>query len=181
MRVRLIVELALGVAVVAGGGRLLAQVNTGELRLRVTDSAGLGLKALVTVSSEASQYRTAFVASATGEVDAKALPYGIYLVHVEMASFAGRSELVDVRSTLPVELTMALEIATVTTSVSVSAATPLIDPYRPSTVMQVGSREIEDRVNSLPGRSVQDLVNSQPGWLYEGNGVLHPRGSEYQT
>jgi len=28
---------------------------------------------------------------------------------------------------------------------------------------------------------VQDLVNSQPGWLYEGNAVLHPRGSEYQT
>ena len=26
-----------------------------------------------------------------------------------------------------------------------------------------------------------DLVNSQPGWLYEGNAVLHPRGSEYQT
>jgi hypothetical protein len=24
-------------------------------------------------------------------------------------------------------------------------------------------------------------VNSQPGWLYEGNAVLHPRGSEYQT
>jgi hypothetical protein len=23
-------------------------------------------------------------------------------------------------------------------------------------------------------------VNSQPGWLYEGNAVLHPRGSEYQ-
>jgi hypothetical protein len=28
---------------------------------------------------------------------------------------------------------------------------------------------------------VQALVNSQPGWLYEGNAVLHPRGSEYQT
>ena len=28
---------------------------------------------------------------------------------------------------------------------------------------------------------MQDLVNDQPGWLYEGNAVLHPRGSEYQT
>ncbi len=24
-------------------------------------------------------------------------------------------------------------------------------------------------------------MNSEPGWLYEGNAVLHPRGSEYQT
>jgi len=24
-------------------------------------------------------------------------------------------------------------------------------------------------------------VNTQPGWLLEANGILHPRGSEYQT
>jgi hypothetical protein len=47
--------------------------------------------------------------------------------------------------------------------------------------MQIGPTQIQDRVASLPGRSVQDLVNTQPGWLYEGNAVLHPRGSEYQT
>ena len=47
--------------------------------------------------------------------------------------------------------------------------------------MEIGSKQIEDRVQSLPGRSVQDLVVTQPGWLYEGNAVLHPRGSEYQT
>jgi hypothetical protein len=31
------------------------------------------------------------------------------------------------------------------------------------------------------GRNLSDLVNSQPGWLYEANGVLHPRGSEYDV
>jgi outer membrane receptor protein involved in Fe transport len=25
------------------------------------------------------------------------------------------------------------------------------------------------------------VVNTQPGWLLEANGILHPRGSEYQT
>jgi hypothetical protein len=35
---------------------LVAQVNTGELRLKVTDSTGLGLKATVVLSSEANQY-----------------------------------------------------------------------------------------------------------------------------
>ena len=46
---------------------------------------------------------------------------------------------------------------------------------------QIGSDLIQNRLSSIPGRSLQDLVNSQPGWLYEGNAVLHPRGSEYQT
>ena len=43
------------------------------------------------------------------------------------------------------------------------------------------ARPIQNRLTALPGRSMQDLVNSEPGWLYEGNAVLHPRGSEYQT
>jgi hypothetical protein len=59
--------------------------------------------------------------------------------------------------------------------------TRLIDPDQAGSVDQVGGNLIQDRLNSIPGRSLQDLVNSQPGWLYEGNAVLHPRGSEYQT
>jgi len=42
-------------------------------------------------------------------------------------------------------------------------------------------QSIQNRLTALPGRSIQDLVNTEPGWLYEGNAVLHPRGSEYQT
>jgi hypothetical protein len=66
-------------------------------------------------------------------------------------------------------------------SVTVSAANTLIDPDQAGSVNQIGSDLIQNRVSSIPGRSLQDLVNSQPGWLYEGNAVLHPRGSEYQT
>ena len=57
----------------------------------------------------------------------------------------------------------------------------MIDPYRAGSVNEIGLQTIENRLTALPGRSMQDLVNSQPGWLYEGNAVLHPRGSEYQT
>jgi len=159
----------------------LAQVNTGELRLRVTDPAGRGLKASVTVSSEATQYRKSFIASDAGVADIKALAYGVYLVRAEMPGFAATAETVEMRSALPVEHTLRLAIAPVATSVQVTASVPLIDPNRPSSIMQIGSQQIQERVGSLPGRTVQDLVNSQPGWLYEGNAVLHPRGSEYQT
>src|SRR6201999_3142008 len=62
-----------------------------------------------------------------------------------------------------------------------NAAATLIDPDQAGSVSQVGATQIQDRVGSLPGRSLQDLVDTQPGWLYEGNAVLHPRGSEYQT
>jgi len=74
-----------------------------------------------------------------------------------------------------------LRIAPLSTSVIVTDAATLIDPHRSGTINQIGKDAIKDRTTSLPGRSVQDLVNTQPGWLYEGNAVLHPRGSEYQT
>ena len=84
-------------------------------------------------------------------------------------------------SALPIDSAIKLDVAPVNTVVAVNAEQTLIDPDRPSSIMEIGSKQIEDRVQSLPGRSVQDLVVTQPGWLYEGNAVLHPRGSEYQT
>jgi len=159
----------------------LAQVNTGEIRLRVTDQAGLALKASVTVSSEANQFRNVLTTSDAGEIDLKTLAYGIYLVSVDKPGYAAAIETMEVRSALPAKHTIRLTVEPITTTVQVSSSAPLIDPDRSSSIMQIGSQQIEERVGSLPGRSVQDLVNSQPGWLYEGNAVLHPRGSEYQT
>ncbi len=176
LSVRLIVFLAL-----IASSALLCQVNTGELRLTVTDPHGVDLRASVTVSCAANQYRHAFSTNDQGGIGIQRLAYGIYLVDVEKQGFAAPPVTVEIRSDLPVERTVRMALAPVNTSVEVSGATPLIDPHRPSSIMQIGSRQIEERVTSLPGRSVQDLVNSQPGWLYEGNAVLHPRGSEYQT
>jgi hypothetical protein len=160
---------------------LVAQVNTGELRLKVIDSTGIGIKATVALSSEANQYFSEFTTDADGTAEIKTLPYGVYRLNVEKQGFSSISTALEVRSAIPIEHTLQLAIAPINTVVQVSSAGTLIDPNLPSSIMQIGSTQIEDRVDSLPGRSVQDLVNSQPGWLYEGSAVLHPRGSEYQT
>jgi TonB dependent receptor len=160
---------------------LFAQSNSGELRLKVIDPSGLGVKTKVELLSEANQYRTDFVTDDAGNVVAKRLAFGVYEIKIEQAGFAPVSETLEVRSTLPMSLQIQLRLAGGSTTVTVKAADTLIDPYQTETVEELGQEMIEDRPTSLPGRSLQDLVNSQPGWLYEGNAVLHPRGSEYQT
>ena len=158
------------------------QVNSGELRLRVMDGSGAGVNASVEVVSQGNGYDKSFSSDNAGALNVAAVPYGVYQVKVTRAGFAPAVRVVVVRSALPAEEKVELAVAGVVTQVSVEAEeTTLIDPYSPSSVMQVGTKQIEERVTSLPGRSVQDLVNTQPGWLYEGNAVLHPRGSEYQT
>jgi hypothetical protein len=137
--------------------------------------------ASITVVSQGNQYNLAVSTNELGMADIHRVPYGVYLITVQRSGFIPISNDVQVGSAIPIDYSAKLEVAPVKTVVDVNAATTLIDPDRPSSIMQIGSKQIEDRVQSLPGRSVQDLVNTQPGWLYEGNAVLHPRGSEYQT
>jgi hypothetical protein len=160
---------------------MLAQSNNGELRLTVTDPSGLGLKTTVELASEANQYRYTFTTDDQGNLDVPRLPYGIYQLQIHAPSFAEVSEPLEIRSALPLDRTIRLKVAPVSEAVKVSASATLVDPYRAGSVNQIGSQTIQNRLTALPGRSMQDLVNSQPGWLYEGNAVLHPRGSEYQT
>ena len=159
----------------------LAQSNTGELRLKVTDPSGLGVKSSVELVSEANHYRQSFVTDDAGELVVKRLPFGLYNLEVRHATFAPASQSVEIRSATPTSQLVTLGLVPLATTIEVKASGTLVDPHRVGTVNQIGSETIADRVTSLPGRSLQDLVNTQPGWLYEGNAVLHPRGSEYQT
>ena len=160
---------------------LLCQSNSGELRLRLTDPSGRGVKTSVHLQSAANEYRANLQTDEQGNLDAQRLPYGKYQLELAPPGFVPISESVVISSSLPVKYRIALKLPTVNQSVTVNAANTLIDAEQAGSVSQIGSDFLEHRLGSIPGRSLQDLVNSQPGWLYEGNAVLHPRGSEYQT
>jgi hypothetical protein len=162
-------------------GVLCAQSNSGELRLKVTDPSGLGVKTTVQIASEANHYRNALATDAQGSLDVQRLPYGVYQLEIKEPGFASISESVEIRSSIPTDEAIQLKVSQVEQSVVVTSADTLLDPDQAGSVNQIGTQLIQDRLGSLPGRSIQDLVNLQPGWLYEGNAVLHPRGSEYQT
>ena len=160
---------------------LAAQSNSGELRLKVADPRGLGVKASVTLASDASQLRRRLVTDAAGFLTARNLPFGSYQLRVESDGFSPFSGIIEIRSALPTQYAVKLSIAALSTAVNVTAGGTLLDPEQSGATNHLDEQAIADRPASLPGRGVVDLIDSQPGWLYEGNAVLHPRGSEYQT
>jgi len=160
---------------------LFGQSNAGELRLKVSDPHGLGVKASITLSSDAAQLHRSLVTDDGGLLSTRNLPFGSYQLRVESDGFSPFSGVIEIRSALPTEYLVKLSIAALSTAVNVTAESPLVDPQQSGAVNRLDEQAIADRPASLPGRSMVDLVNSQPGWLYEGNAVLHPRGSEYQT
>ena len=157
------------------------QANRGGLRLRIVDPTGAAVRASIELSCPGDGYDRKFVSDGVGSLDLEQLHYGLYRIAVRQPGFAPFASDAEIRSAMPVERTIHLTLAPAHSEVEVNAAATLIDPASASSAQQIGERQIEDRLSSLPGRSIQDLVLSQPGWLYEGNAVLHPRGSEYQT
>ncbi|MFZ0301836.1 MAG: TonB-dependent receptor [Terracidiphilus sp.] len=151
------------------------------MRIHVADPTGRGLKSAVEIVSQSNDYRQTLTTDDRGDLDARRLPYGIYQIQIAASGFAPVIESVEIRSALPLDRTIRPRVAPISESVTVHASSTLIDPYRAGSVNELGLQTIQDRLTTLPGRSMQDLVNSEPGWLYEGNAVLHPRGSEYQT
>ncbi|MDQ2900234.1 MAG: TonB-dependent receptor [Acidobacteriota bacterium] len=159
----------------------LAQRNTGELRVVVRDPLGNPLKASAELQNRAAQYKETFPTSLDGRATAKSLPFGIYLLRARAVGFAPHEEAVEVRSEIPREIAVTLGIAPIETTVTVRETQPLIDPYSTGTPSYIGSQTVREHAHSQPGRALLEMIDAQPGWLLEANGVLHPRGSEYQT
>jgi len=155
--------------------------NTGELHLVVTDSSGLPLVSVVELVSEAQQVHQFLATDADGVAIVRRLPIGAYQVAVTRDGFARFTGLVEIRSALPTDYRVTMTLAAVQAQVTVTAGDTLVDLHQTATTHRIGADTLQRRATALPGRSIPDLVNTQPGWLLEANGILHPRGSEYQT
>ncbi len=157
------------------------QANTGQLQVTVTDSTGLPLPGPVEVVSQANEFHQKLDTDAAGVLVVRRLSFGSYRIGVSRTGFADASQIVEVRSALPTQLRVTMNLATVQTQTTVSAEATLLDPHQATSAHRIGTDTLQQRTTALPGRALPDLVNTQPGWLLEANGILHPRGSEYQT
>lgn len=158
-----------------------AQRARGELHIEVHDAQGAAVAPSGELVSEANQFRRTFVTGTDGHYVAQDLPFGVYRLSLHAEGFAPWSNLIEIRSEVPVRASITLGVAPVTTQVEVNDSATLVDQSRTGAIYSVGQQAIDERLSVQPGRGLSDLVNEQPGWLYEANGILHPRGSEYDV
>src|SRR5437016_2144370 len=158
-----------------------AQRVRGELRLEVHDPQGAAVSPTGELVSEGSRFRRTFVTGPEGRYLAQDLPFGVYRLSLQAEGFAPWSDLVEIRSEVPVRVAVTLGVAPVTTQVQVNDSVTLVDSYATGALYSIGRQSIEEHNAAQPGRELLDLVSEQPGWVYEANGVLHPRGSEYDV
>ncbi len=174
-------SLLLGLVLLAVGTPIRAQRLRGELHLDVHDPKGATLAARGELLSEGNGFQRTFEIPTDGHYVFQDLPFGVYRLNLTAEGFVTWSEVVEVHSEVPVKLGITLGVAPVTTQVQVTDELTLVDPTRTSTLFTIGQQSIREQLSVQSGRDLFDLVNENPGWLYEGNGVLHPRGSEYDV
>ena len=158
-----------------------AQRARGELHIEVHDPQGAAVAPSGELVSEVNQFHRTFVTATDGHYVAQDLPFGVYRLSLHAEGFAAWSNLIEIRSEVPVRASITLGVAPVTTQVQVNDSATLVDQSRTGAIYSVGQQTIEEQLSAQPGRGLSDLVNEQPGWLYESNGILHPRGSEYDV
>lgn len=166
---------------VLAGAPAFAQHERGSIRLKVRDPNGAPLVGSVALVSEVNHVHRAFQTNRHGNYAALELPFGLYRLEVSHPGFLPFKKLIQVRSEVPLTVSVTLGLAPVRSSVNVTDSTTLIDPERTRTIYSVGPRTLSQQIPAQIGRRVTDAVDSEPGWLYEANGVLHPRGSEYDV
>lgn len=168
------------IALLVGVGQF-GQSTSGELRIAVRDADGLAVQCRVTLVSEANDVFQQLDTSTDGLSIAKRLPFGQYRITISKSGFAPYDERVEVDSAVPRQVSVTLTPAPIQAQVTVRADDTLLDTHQTSAINRVGADTLQQRITTLPGRSLADVVNTEPGWLLEANGILHPRGSEYQV
>ncbi len=115
------------------------QANHGELRLKITDPSGLGVRTSVRIVSEANEYRNTLNTDDEGALIAQRLPYGIYIIEIRQPGFASVQQTINIRSSVPAEYKFQLKVSAVGEVVNVSAPDTLVNPEQAGDVSQIGS------------------------------------------
>ena len=160
-----------------------AQQQRGTINLEVHDPNGGPLQSTVTLSSAINQVSQSFETAQSGKYQATDLPFGVYELQVSKEGFNSVQKVVEVHSAVPVTISVTLPLATVTSTVRVSAMpTTLVDKESVQSTITLGSKDLKVQIPAQMGYGLTNaVVHQTPGWIYEANGVLHPIESQYDV
>jgi hypothetical protein len=167
--------------ILAAGVVAFAQGRQGELRIEVRDSQGAPVAARAELVGRGNRLRQDLPLKADARCVATGIPFGSYRLSITARGFAPWIKLVEISSEEPLRISVRLGLAVVVTNVEVNDSPTLVDSHLAGTQFSIRQPEISAPVSTQPGRTISDLIAGLPGWVYEGNGVLHPRGSEYDV
>ncbi len=116
-----------------------AQQNRGELRIEVRDPQGAALVAQGELVSSGNQFQLNFHVGEDGRYVAQGLAFGVYRVSLTHGGFVPSTQLVEIRSMVPQQLSVTLGLTPVETQVEVMKPTEFCIPAARNTMSSSSS------------------------------------------
>ena len=165
-------------------GSLLAgqTISSGTVQGTITDpSSALVAGAEVQLTNSATGFQRMVTTDNSGTYRFGNVPMNEYQLTVTAMGFAPDTEHVDVRSTLPITLNVALKVATETTSVTVEASGAQVETDT-STHQDVDRSMFLKLPTSNPGGALNQAITYSTGAVAaDANGLFHPVGDHADT
>jgi hypothetical protein len=156
--------------------------NSGTVTGTVTDPSGAVVSgATVEIENKVTGYDKTSVTAADGTFKFLGVPQNNYHTTVTATGFQKHVEDVAVRTTVAVNVTFALSLASSATSVDVHSDSDLVESV-PTAHVDVDSSQFEKLPNSSIASGLNSVVaHSAPGIVEDSNGFIHPQGDHAQT
>jgi hypothetical protein len=156
--------------------------NSTNVTGTVTDPSGAVIPgATVTIHNPVSQFEQSTTTDATGNFAFANVPFNPYHMTVSATGFAGHSQDIDVRSSVPLSVKISLELAGANSTVTVEAAGDLLETDSTS------HTDIDRALfNEVPLESASSSVSAlvtqtSPGVAADSNGLFHGLGDHAEN
>ncbi len=157
--------------------------SSGTIQGSVFDPSGAAVKgAKVEIRNPVTAYDRVTITDDTGNFEFTGVPFNPYHLSVELAAFQPLQQDVEVRTSVPIDLKLTLQIASSTTTVTVETNAGDLIEQTPVPHTDVG-RSVIDTLpieNKSVGLS-EVITNATPGVAADAKGFFHPFGDHAQA
>jgi hypothetical protein len=160
-------------------GIIYAQTgNSSSVSGTVVDPSGAVVaKAIVTIHDPVSGYERSATTDSSGSFSFPNVPFNPYHMTVIAAGFAPYVQDIDVRSTVPMQLSVKLQLAGATTTVTVTGEPSDLIETTPTTHTDIDRSLIQETPVETLSSSVSSIVTlASPGIAADSNGLFHGLG-----
>ena len=156
--------------------------STASLSGTVVDTQNSSVSgAMVTLGNPVTGWRNVTATSADGKFQFNNVPWDIYSVAVAGAGFDTAERRIALRSPVPVEIQLTLQLAGQSIAIDVAEDAKLLVDSQSSSTRHSLSSENFNRLPSQAGtRGLESVLLSFPGFAANANGAIHPRGAHNQ-
>ncbi len=156
--------------------------SAGTITGTVSDPSGANIPgATIEIQNKVTGYDKSASTDATGAFKFLNVPPNNYHTEVKAAGFQAHVEDIMVRTTVALNLAVAMALASSTTSVEVHSDTDLVESV-PTAHVDVDASQMAKLPMSSPTGGLNSVIaHSAPGIIEDSNGFIHPQGDHAQT